>query len=124
SGDQAVQFVARPSLAEERLREDDQAQATAADSSVDLAAEAVADAQLSLVEPDDKTAFLERSGQRADDRFLVFRRVRDKDVELPVLNRRTDRCEVLRDLADRGPLVSDRRKGPKCRPGDHFEARS
>lgn len=51
SRDQAIKLILRPSPSEERLRKDDNAEAAARETLVDLASQAVADPKLKLVIP-------------------------------------------------------------------------
>ncbi len=67
-----VELVLRPSLREERLREDDDPEAAARDPGIDLPPQAVADLELELVVPDLQTALTQCERERADDRLLVL----------------------------------------------------
>lgn len=124
--DQAVQFVLRPALGEERARQHDQAEAAASDPGVDPSSEAVADAELELVVPDREPKLSQRCSERSHDGVLVLRRMRDEHVELAVVvhGDRRDGGEVLGDVGQVGAVFADGWQRSQSGSRDDSEPRS
>lgn len=113
AGHEAVQLVVRPALREERRGQDDDAEPAGEEAAVDLAAQAVPDAQLKFVVPDLEAALAERVRQRPDDGVLVLAGVADEDVERSSWRRRnsTPVYPIKTDPPPISPVVHRLRSG-------------
>src|SRR5665647_3506787 len=97
----SVQLVLWPSLGEERLGQDHNAEGAVGQAVVDLAAQAVPDAQLGLVEPDLEPAGTQLDGERLSDGFLVLACVGDEHVPGLAVVVGDDRRALMPDAAER-----------------------
>ena len=99
AGGEAVQFPLGLLLVEKVRADHDDAEAAACKTEVDGAAQAVADGERELVEPDREAPRAEGSGERADEIFLVLAGVADEGVLMPSCGQRRGLlgCFGLRD---------------------------
>src|SRR5262249_25651198 len=81
---QPVELDARPTLPEECRTEDDQPEAAPNQPAVDLLPKAVAEPDLSFVDPHPPAAFSEQRGKWSNNCLLVFARMADEEVVIGV----------------------------------------
>ncbi|KPG82330.1 hypothetical protein AEQ27_09430 [Frigoribacterium sp. RIT-PI-h] len=79
-GDNAVEFILRPSLCEVSITEHDRSETAASQTSIDATSKTVTDPELCSVEPYRYSAVLKRLRQRQSDVGLVLARMGKEDV--------------------------------------------